>query len=87
LVAHFKAKTQTEEVPEQIFPLRGRKLRNGLFIIISPRQALLVVRWAGRVTRIGLKKNGYRGLVGKLEGKSIFARTRHRGQYNVKMDL
>lgn len=77
----------------KIFPQRGRKLRNegidnyfSLPSIVSVIKARRV-RWAGRVTRMEWKKNEYRGLVGKLEGRSMFARTRHRGQHNVKMDL
>jgi hypothetical protein len=77
----------------KIFPLRGRKLRNeGFHISFSSPGIVSVmkarrVRWAGRVTRMEWKKNGYRGLVGKFEGKKMFERTRHTGQHNIKMGL
>ena len=77
----------------KIFPLRGRKPRNegvhisffspGIVNVMKARR----VRWADRVTRMEWKRNGYRGLVRKFEGKSVFERTRHTGQHNIKMDL
>jgi hypothetical protein len=36
------------------------------------------MRWAGHVARIGAKRNAYRILVGKLEGKRPLGRPRHR---------
>jgi hypothetical protein len=36
------------------------------------------MRWAGRVARMGEKRNAYRILVGKPEGRWV---------YNIKMDL
>jgi hypothetical protein len=39
------------------------------------------MRWAGHVARMGEKRNGYRILVGKPEGK------RRRWVDNIKMDL
>jgi hypothetical protein len=41
------------------------------------------MRWAGHVTRMGEKRNMYRLLVGKPEGK----RPRRRWIDNIKMDL
>jgi hypothetical protein len=41
------------------------------------------MRWAGRVARMGEKRNAYRLLVGKPEGK----RLRRRWVHNIKMDL
>jgi hypothetical protein len=40
------------------------------------------MRWAGHVTRMGEKKNTYRILVGKPEG-----RRRRKWMNNIKMDL
>jgi hypothetical protein len=37
------------------------------------------VRWAGHVVRMGEKRNAYRLLVGKSEGKSPLGRPRHVG--------
>jgi hypothetical protein len=41
------------------------------------------MRWVGHVVRMGEKRNAYRLLVGKPEGK----RPRHRWMDNIKMDL
>jgi hypothetical protein len=45
------------------------------------------MRRAGHVTRIGEKRNVYRLLVGKLEGKRPLGRPRRRWICNIKMDL
>jgi hypothetical protein len=53
-----------------------------IIIIIKLR-----MRWAGHVARMGEKRNMYRLLVGKLEGKRPLRRPRHRLIDNIKMDL
>jgi hypothetical protein len=45
------------------------------------------MRWAGLVARMGEKRNVYRLLVGKPEGKRPLGRPRHRWIDNIKMDL
>jgi hypothetical protein len=45
------------------------------------------MRWAGHVTRMGEKRNVYRLLVGKPEGKRPLGRPRHRWVDNIRMDL
>jgi hypothetical protein len=45
------------------------------------------MRWAGHLARIGLKRNVYRILVGKPEGKKPLGRPRRRWVDNIKMDL
>jgi hypothetical protein len=45
------------------------------------------MRWAGHVTRIGEKRNVYRLLVGKPEGKRPLVRPRCRWVDNIRMDL
>jgi hypothetical protein len=45
------------------------------------------MRWAGHVTQIGEKRNAYRILVEKPEGKRPLARSRHRWVDNIKVDL
>jgi hypothetical protein len=45
------------------------------------------MRWAGHVTRMGEKRNAYRILVGKPEGKRPLGRPRRRWVDNIKMDL
>jgi hypothetical protein len=45
------------------------------------------MRWAGHVARMGEKRNVYRLLVGKPEGKRQLGRPKHRWTDNIKMDL
>jgi hypothetical protein len=45
------------------------------------------MRWAGHVARMGEKRNAYRLLVGKPEGKRPLGRPRRRWIDNIKMDL
>jgi hypothetical protein len=45
------------------------------------------MRWAGNVARMRVKRNAYRILVGKPEGKRPLGRPRFRWVGNVKMDL
>jgi hypothetical protein len=45
------------------------------------------MRWARNVARMGAKRNEYRILVGKSEGKRQLVRPRRRWMDNVKMDL
>jgi hypothetical protein len=45
------------------------------------------VRWAEHVARMGKKRNEYRILVGKPQGKRPLERPRRRWVDNIKMDL
>jgi hypothetical protein len=45
------------------------------------------MRWAGHVARMGERRNAYRLLVGKPEGKRPLGRPRRRWVYNIKIDL
>jgi hypothetical protein len=45
------------------------------------------MRWAGHVAQMGKKRNAYRILVGKPNGKRPLGRPRHRWVDNIKMDL
>jgi hypothetical protein len=45
------------------------------------------MRWAGHVARMGEKRNAYRILVGKPEGKRPLGRPRLRWEDNIIMDL
>jgi hypothetical protein len=45
------------------------------------------MRWAGHVARIGEKRNAYRILVVKPEGRRLLGRLRRRWMDNVKIDL
>jgi hypothetical protein len=45
------------------------------------------MRWEGHVARMGWKRNAYRLLVGKPEGKRPLGRPRRRWMDNIRMDL
>jgi hypothetical protein len=45
------------------------------------------MRWAGHVARMGEKRNAYRLLVRKPEGKRPLGRPRRRWVENIRMDL
>jgi hypothetical protein len=45
------------------------------------------MRWASHVARLGEKRNAYRLLVGKPEGKRPLGRPRRRLVDNIRMDL
>jgi hypothetical protein len=51
--------------------------------MIKPR----MMRSVGLVTRMGKRRNGYRILVGKSEGKRPLGRLRRRWEVNILMDL
>jgi hypothetical protein len=54
-----------------------------IFRMIKSRR----MRWAEHVARIGKKRNAYRILVGKPEGKRLLVRPRHRWVDNILMGL
>jgi hypothetical protein len=45
------------------------------------------MRWAGHVSRMGEKRNAYRILLGKPEGKRPLGRPRRRWVDNIRMNL
>jgi hypothetical protein len=45
------------------------------------------MRWVGHVARMGEKRNAYRFLVGKPEGRRPLGRPRRRWLDNIRMDL
>jgi hypothetical protein len=45
------------------------------------------MRWAGHVARVGERRNAYRLLVGKSEGKRPLERPRRRWVANIRMDV
>jgi hypothetical protein len=47
----------------------------------------MIMRWAGHVARMGKKRNAYRILVGKLEGKRSLGRPRRRWEDNITIDF
>jgi len=51
--------------------------------MIKPR----IMRWAGHVAGMGEKRDVYRVLVGKPQGKRSLGRPRSRWKDNTKMDI
>jgi len=45
------------------------------------------MRWAGRVTRVGERKDAYRVLVGRHVAKKPLGRPRNIWNNNIKMDI
>jgi hypothetical protein len=70
-----------------------RKLKNGeLHDLYTSSNIIRIIksrrmRWAGHVARMGEKRNVYRLLVGKPEGKRPLGRPRHRWKNNIKTEL
>jgi hypothetical protein len=75
------------------FILSGRKLHNEeLHNFYSSPSIIRVnksrkMRWAGHAARMGERRNAYRILVGKPEGKRPLGRPKRRWVDNIKMDL
>jgi hypothetical protein len=77
-----------DEVTSEWRKLHNEELRDlysspSIIRIIKSRR----MRWAGHVARIGEKRNTYRLLVGKPEGKRPLGRPRRRWVDNIRMDL
>jgi hypothetical protein len=68
--------------------LHNEELRD---LYSSPTKIIIIksrrMRWAGHVARMGEKRNSYRLLVGKPEGKKPLGRPRRRWVNNINMDL
>jgi hypothetical protein len=77
-----------DEVTGEWRTLHNEKLHDlysspGIIRIIK----LGTIRWSGLVARLGEKRNAYRLLVGKPEGKKPLGRPRHRWVDNIRMYL
>jgi hypothetical protein len=68
--------------------LHNEELHN---LLSSPSKIRMIksrrMRWAGLVARMGEKRNAYRILVGKVEGKRRLGRLGCRWVDNIRMDL
>jgi hypothetical protein len=73
------------EVTGEWRKLHNEKLRDLLSIIRIVKSRRM--RWAGHVARMEEKKNAYRLLVEKPEGKRPLGRSRRRWVDNIRMDL
>jgi hypothetical protein len=81
----LKFTPKREEVAGGWRSLHKEGLRN---LYASPNiRAMKSMRmgWAGHVARMGKKRNGYKILVGKYEGKRPPGRPRHRWEDNITM--
>jgi hypothetical protein len=77
-----------DEVTEGWTKLHNEGLHN---LYSSPSISRMIksrrMRWAGHVARMGEKRNAYRILVEKPEGKRPLGRRRRRWVDNIKMDI
>jgi hypothetical protein len=77
-----------DEVTEECRKLHNEEPR---YLYSSPSIIRIIkarrMRWAGHVTRMGEKRNAYRLLVGKPEGRRPLGRRRRRWLCNIGMDL
>jgi hypothetical protein len=100
LMEEHKLRVFENRVLRSIFGLKRdavmggwRKLDNEELHNLYPSQSIIRIiksmrmRWAGHVARMGEKRNVYRLLVGKPEGKRPLGRLRCRWMDNIKMDL
>jgi hypothetical protein len=80
--------SKRDEVTGEWRKLHNEELRD---LYSSPRIIRIIksrrMRWAGHVARMGEKRNAYRLLVGKPEGKGPLGRPRRRWVDNMRMDL
>jgi hypothetical protein len=77
-----------DEVTGEWRELHNEELRDlysspSIIRIIKSRR----MRWAGHVAQMGEKRNEYRSLVGKPEGKRPLGRPRRRWVDNIRMEL
>jgi hypothetical protein len=77
-----------DEVTGEWRKLHNKELRDlysspSIIRIIKPRR----MRWAGPCSTNGEKRNAYRLLVGKPDGKRPLGRPRRRWVDNIRMDL
>jgi hypothetical protein len=80
--------TEEDEVTREWRKLYNKELHD-LYSLLSIIRIIKSGRmlWAGHVARIGEKRNTYRLLVGKSEGKRPLGRPRRMWVHNIRMDL
>jgi hypothetical protein len=78
---------KTDEVTGDWRKLHNEELHN---LYSSPSIIRVIksrIKWAGHLERMGKKRNAYRTLMGKPEGKTPLGRPRRRWVDNFEMDL
>jgi hypothetical protein len=80
---HRSENLRSSVVPAQILYLYTRYSSPSIIRIIKSRR----MSWARHVALMGEKRNAYRLLVRKPEGKSPLGRPRRRWVYNIRMVL
>jgi transcription termination factor 2 len=87
-IAEENSWTEEDEVTGGRRKLHNEELHN---LYSSPSIKSMIksrrMRWAGHVARMRTRRNAYRILVGKLEGKRPLRRPRRRYENSIKMDL
>jgi hypothetical protein len=78
-----------DEVPGEWRKRHNKELHD---LYCSPNTCIIImksrrIRWAGYVAGMGEKRNAYRLLVGKPEGRRPLGRPRRRWLDNIRMDL
>ena len=77
-----------DEVTREWRKLHNEELNN---LYCSPNNVRVIksrrMRWAGHVARRGERRDVYRVMVGKTEGRRPLGRPRLRWEDNIKMDL
>jgi hypothetical protein len=74
-------------------PGEWRRLHNKeLYALYSSPSIIRVIklrrfRWAGHVARMGERRDAYRALVGKPEGREPLGRPRRKWENNIKIDF
>jgi hypothetical protein len=76
-----------DEVTGEWRKLHNEELHDFLLFAIIRIMKSRRMRWAEYVARMGEKRNAYRLLVGKSEGRRPLGRSRRRWLDNIRMDL
>jgi hypothetical protein len=76
-----------DEVTGEWRKLHNEELRDLYSLLSIIRTIKSRMRWADHVARMAEKRNAYRLLVGKPEGKRLLGRPRRRWVDDMRMDL
>jgi hypothetical protein len=87
LVSDRICRLKKDEVTGEWRKQHNKELRDFYSLTSIIRIIKSRMKWAGHLARIGEKRNAYRLLLGKSEGKRPLGRPRHRWVDNIRMDL